>query len=502
MADLLTLSRAARLVGITRGELQQRIRRDELDTFEGKVSVSDLLRAFPEARLEDDSSLERVNRIKSAATPEKEPKYELPSAEVLAERVNILSHELTAARAELAGYGDLMDALSERLALLEQAAGGEERGRLQELSGWLAAEVARRPREPRRNAALLAKATFLRMLAAQVEVIPSGHEFFVEGNVSILDAGLRSGLALKYGCTSGSCGSCKARVVTGRVLKVRDHEYQLSEREREMGYVLMCSYTAVTDVMIEADEAKGEEDISRQHIETVIRRVDRPREDLVVLYLRTPATQRLRFLPGQSATLELPSGTRGSLPLACCPCDSQNLEFHIHRGSSSALARGFFDHDLVTGGHVAVTGPEGDALEDRGAGSPMLFIAYERGFSALKGFIENAISADDAERFHLIWISTTPHGRYMDNLCRAWSDALENFAYAPLVVAAPLAGDEGRHALEEALGQVEDMESWEAYVAGPQVLAEVVTPLLQARGVTPERLQIRLDEEEDAGAGA
>jgi len=502
MADLLTLSRAARLVGITRGELQQRIRRDELDTFEGKVSVSDLLRAFPEARLEDDSTLERVNRIKSAATPEKEPKYELPSAEVLAERVNIVSHELTAARAELAGYGELMDALSQRLAELEQAAAGEERARVQELSRWLAAEVARRPREPKRNAALLAKATFLRMLAAQVEVIPSGHEFFVEGNVSILDAGLRSGLALKYGCTSGSCGSCKARVVTGRVLKVRDHEYELSEREREMGYVLMCSYTAVTDVMIEAEEAKGEEDISRQHIDTAVRRLDRPREDLVVLHLRTPATQRLRFLSGQSATLELPSGTRGSLPLACCPCDSQNLEFHIHRGSASALAREFFDHGPDPGGGVVVTGPHGDALEDRGEGRPMLFIVHEKGFSALKGFIENAISTDDAARFHLIWVTAAPEGRYMDNLCRAWSDALENFAYEPVVVAAPLGGDEGRRAMEEALGRVEDIDTCEVYLAGPQDAADTMIPLLRAQGVVPERLQIRRDGDDGGGAEA
>ncbi|MDZ7750317.1 MAG: 2Fe-2S iron-sulfur cluster-binding protein [Gammaproteobacteria bacterium] len=499
MTDLLTLSRAARLVGITRGELQQRIRRDELDTFEGKVRVSDLLRAFPEARLEDDSTLERVNRIKSAATPEKEPKYELPSAEVLAQRVNILSHELTAARAELAGYGELVESLTGRLADLEQAMGEEQGGRVRELFRWLEEQVAARPREPRRNAALLAKDTFLRMLAAQVEVIPSGHDFFVEGNVSILDAGLRSGLALKYGCTSGSCGSCKARVVTGRVLKVRDHEYELSEREREMGYVLMCSYTAVTDVMIEADEAKGEEDISPQSIDTAVRRLDRPREDLVVLHLRTPATQRLRFLSGQSATLELPSEARGRLPLACCPCDSQNLEFHVHRGSASALARELFDHDLEPGARVVVTGPEGDALEDRGETSPMLFIIHEKGFSALKGFIENAISADDAERFHLIWITSDPEGRYMDNLCRAWSDALENFAYEPVVMAAPLDGGESRQAMDEALGRVEDIDTCEVYVAGAEEFTGAVTPLLQARGVAAERLQLRR-QGGDAGA--
>ena len=36
MHELLTLSRAARLVGVSRGELQKRIRDNELNTFEGQ----------------------------------------------------------------------------------------------------------------------------------------------------------------------------------------------------------------------------------------------------------------------------------------------------------------------------------------------------------------------------------------------------------------------------------------------------------------------------------
>ena len=59
-ASLLTLNRAARLVGVSRGALQKRIKDGELPTFEGMVKPEDLLRAYPDTQLEDASVLERL----------------------------------------------------------------------------------------------------------------------------------------------------------------------------------------------------------------------------------------------------------------------------------------------------------------------------------------------------------------------------------------------------------------------------------------------------------
>ena len=69
MTQLLSLSRAARLAGVTRSELQKRIRRGEITTFEGEIEVSDLLRVYPEVSLEQSGDLERVERIKANALP-------------------------------------------------------------------------------------------------------------------------------------------------------------------------------------------------------------------------------------------------------------------------------------------------------------------------------------------------------------------------------------------------------------------------------------------------
>ena len=68
MAKRISLSRAARLVGVKRGVLQQQIRSGELQTFEGEIVLSDLLHAYPDAQIEDSSMLERVEQIIEQAT--------------------------------------------------------------------------------------------------------------------------------------------------------------------------------------------------------------------------------------------------------------------------------------------------------------------------------------------------------------------------------------------------------------------------------------------------
>ena len=58
-------------------------------------------------------------------------------------------------------------------------------------------------------------------MSAQVTLRPSGHQFAVEGHDTLLQAGLRAGLKLNYGCGNGTCGMCKVRVI-GRPGRAHD----------------------------------------------------------------------------------------------------------------------------------------------------------------------------------------------------------------------------------------------------------------------------------------
>ncbi len=325
-------------------------------------------------------------------------------------------------------------------------------------------------------------------MTAQVQIKPSNHEFFVDGNDTLLEAALRAGLALGYGCSIGSCGTCKARVVSGQVQKTRHSDYVLSAAEKNAGVVLMCCNTAVGDLVIEAREAHGAADMPRQEIDARVKSVSALAEDMRLLHLQTPRSQRLRFLAGQSVALALPGGLTATCPVASCPCDDRNLEFHIRRRAGDAFAERVFD-GLKSADTVRVEGPRGSFVLDEQSTRPLIFIAAGGGFAPIKSLLEHAMALEAAETLHLYWITSGSTGPYLDNLCRSWSDALDNFRYVPLALHAG-APDEAAmlDALEQVLQRHPRPEQHDVYVAGPQALAEAAMRLLPGRGLPRAQL--------------
>jgi CDP-4-dehydro-6-deoxyglucose reductase, E3 len=485
MNQLLSLSRAARLADVTRAELQRRIRRGELTTFEGQIAVSDLLRVYPSVSLEpNDAALERVERIKAEAVPRTHAlETRLPSPQVLVSRLRSLRDVLVEKVAALEAAEGVLTEAAERLAALADAAAPAERARLQATIEWLASArtaLADHP-APDGHAQLFAKDTFLRIMAASVKIIPSGHEFFVEGNESILDASVRAGLKLAYGCSSGNCGACKARVMSGEVWKIRDHDYVISERERQMGYMLACSNTAVTDITLEAAEAVSVDDLPEQEIRASVRKVERLDEDMVQLSVQTPRTQTLRFMAGQRARLTLESGTAAELPIASCPCNGRNLQFFVRRHPGDPFSDAVFA-GLHHGTLVTVQGPMGRFVLEEDAPEPAVFVAFGDGIAPVKSLLEHAVSIDTIDAFHLYWVVAEPEGQYQARWCRAMTESLDNFAYTPLInprvedVLAVLAADHPQPTTRR----------W--YVAGPAAQVGEVRARLEAVGVPAERI--------------
>jgi len=72
---------------------------------------------------------------------------------------------------------------------------------------------------------------------------------------SILDAGLRAGLEMRYSCKGGVCSTCRCKVVDGKV--DMDVNYALEDYEIARGFVLSCqSFPATDKVVIDFDQAE------------------------------------------------------------------------------------------------------------------------------------------------------------------------------------------------------------------------------------------------------
>ena len=66
---------------------------------------------------------------------------------------------------------------------------------------------------------------------------------------TVLDAATSAGVSLPFGCRTGACASCAARLVDGDVDYVRPPR-ALRTRHREAGYVLCCVARPRTDCRI------------------------------------------------------------------------------------------------------------------------------------------------------------------------------------------------------------------------------------------------------------
>jgi CDP-4-dehydro-6-deoxyglucose reductase, E3 len=327
----------------------------------------------------------------------------------------------------------------------------------------------------------------LKVVAAQVTLRPSGHQFCVEGHDTLLQAGLRAGLALNYGCGNGSCGMCKVRVSAGEVVKVMPFDYPLSEAEKQQGYTLMCAHTAASsEITLETLEAHGPADIPPQQIVATVRAVRELAPDTRLLHLQTPRTNRLRFLAGQSVTLGR-AGTaqtagndiRATHPIASCPCDDRNLHFFIPRDTDSAFARLLFDGALAVGDPINLWGPVGDFVLAE-SHRPLVFAACDTGFAPIRSLIEHALSVDASPSLSLYWLATRSDGHFQANQCRAWSEALDSFEYAAFSEVDPAAG---AHQVATAIRADQFDIDCDFYLAGPPAFVTALANALREAGV-------------------
>ena len=482
MRQLLSLSRAARLVGVARGALQQKIQTGELASFDGMVSADDLLRLYPAVQLESDIGFERVAKIKEEAFGRRVRERMLPSQEILSQRLFEQSRELADLRAHLQRYHAMVVELRERLRDEEARGADDARMSAVKLGELFDRELEAVLGGTEAPNALAVMDDMLRVMSAHVVVRPSRHEFFVDGADTILEAALRSGLALNYGCSNGNCGLCKARVVSGQVQKVRHQDYVLSEAEKQQGYTLLCSHTAVGDLLIEALESADPGDIPPQQIVAQVKAVQALGDDLRLLHLQTPRTNRLRFLAGQNLTLTA-GETSAQLPIASCPCDDRNLHFHVVRNAEDSFAQKIFS-SLKAGDAVTLFGPWGDFVLRADSPRSILFLACDTGFAPVKSLIEHAMALEVSERLYLYWVATRPAGHYLGNLCRSWADALDNFSYAPIGAEH---GDPPE--LIRRLGaEHADLNAFDIYLAGTETFVDAAAKALRERGFPETQL--------------
>jgi len=261
----------------------------------------------------------------------------------------------------------------------------------------------------------------------KVKVQPSGHEFDVEEGESVLTAALRQHLVLPYGCRNGACASCKGRIVEGRVDYGVHQKKALTDEEKTQGKALFCQAKPLTDLVIEARTIGAARDIPIRILPCRVQKMERLADDVMALYLRLPANERLQFLAGQYIEFLLKDGARRSFSMGNAPHDDELIQLHVRRVAGGQFTDHVFgkmkERDILR-----LEGPLGTFFLREDSAKPIVLVASGTGFAPIKSIIENALHKGVTRPMVLYWGGRRPKDLYMDALARQWP-----LKYVPVV---------------------------------------------------------------------
>ena len=305
----------------------------------------------------------------------------------------------------------------------------------------------------------------------------------VRAGETLLEAGLRQGLALPYECRNGACGVCACTVLRGEVDLGTYQRSALGDDERAKGKALMCCATARSDVDVDVVDASA---ATRLPVRTWSARVESLRrltEDLIVLELRLPGDERIEFRAGQYINIVLEDGARRAFSFANAPGGDGRIELHVRRVPGGRYTGHVFTAMRV-GDTIDFEGPLGD-FTLRESALPIVFVAGATGFAPVKSIVEDAFARGLRRPMSLYWGVRRRADLYMAELCERWQREHDNFVFVP-VLSEPLAADAwtGRTGLvhEALLADFPDMAGHEVYVCGSVRMVEAAIPAFLAHG--------------------
>jgi len=324
-------------------------------------------------------------------------------------------------------------------------------------------------------------------MSFKISVRPSGREFDVLGDETILAAALRTGVGLPYGCKNGACGTCKSTAVAGRWHQGVHSAGALSAAEAAAGKLLVCCSRPLSDVVIEARELSGFGDIPIRKMPCRVAKIERPTDDVAIVYLQLPANERLQYRAGQYLEFILKNNVRRSYSIATAPHADEPIALHIRH-----MPGGQFTDSLFGGAGTAVKerdilrfeGPLGTFFLREENTQPIVLLASGTGFAPIKAIAEHILHRRLAGRadgdpppcaVRLYWGCRARKDLYLHELPQRWAEEQPDFSYVPVLSdALPEDGWSGRTGLvhRAVMADLPDLSGYQVYACGVPIMVD------------------------------
>ncbi|MGV6826581.1 MAG: NAD(P)H-flavin reductase, partial [bacterium] len=174
--------------------------------------------------------------------------------------------------------------------------------------------------------------------------------------------------------------------------------------------------------------------------------------------------------------------------IANAPHDDDFIELHIRHVDGGVFTDWVFEQ-MKEKAILRIEAPLGSFTLDGDSERPMIFIGGGTGLAPLKGQIEHALHAGIDRPMALYWGVRAARDLYLPDLPVKWAKQHDNFDYVP-VLSEPDEDWTGRTGWvhEAVLADIEDIDQYDIYMAGPPPMIEAARDAFIARGLDPTHL--------------
>ncbi len=314
-------------------------------------------------------------------------------------------------------------------------------------------------------------------MSFKVTVQPAAVSFDVARDEPILAAAIRAGVGMPYGCRDGACGSCKSRLIEGRVIHGAHQLRTLPREEEETGWILPCCATPQTDCVVQARTVAGAGEYPVLKMPARVASLARPAPDVMLLKLQLPATVALKYRAGQYVEFILRDGARRSYSMANAPenlGEPPMVELHLRHMPGGKFTDHVFgamkEKDILR-----VEGPLGSFFLREDSDAPIVLLASGTGFAPIKAIVEHMRAKGIARPAVLYWGCRHKSDLYLHDWAVAAAAALPWLRYVPVLSEpTPEDGWTGRTGLvhQAVMADLPDLSARQVYACGAPVMVD------------------------------
>ncbi|MBS0543996.1 MAG: ring-hydroxylating dioxygenase ferredoxin reductase family protein [Proteobacteria bacterium] len=292
---------------------------------------------------------------------------------------------------------------------------------------------------------------------------------------SVVDAAYRQGINIPMDCREGACAACKCRVESGSYALGDYIDDALSADEAAHGYALACQMRPTSDCVVRIPADSSACGTRQERYTAQVREVQRLSDSTFSLVLQGEALQKLLFLPGQYANLQVPGdgAHHRAYSFSSMAAGSDTVSFLI-RNVPGGLMSGFLASRARAGDPISFSGPFG-SFYLRAIQRPVLMLAGGTGLAPFLAMLDKVVAAGGSPHpIHLIYGVNTDADVVETERLEAFARVIPNFSFAVCVV-----DDNSRHPRKGYVMQhiepvhLNDGEV-DIYLCGPPPMVEAV----------------------------